>query len=116
MSQSKFRVIEQQVEDGTREIRVEGELDLAVADQLDQMLEGSTADRTLIDLRGCDFIDSSGIAVILRANIAAQKRGGKVLVHSAQDQVQRVFFVTGLIETGLIFVTREEALAEQAPL
>jgi anti-anti-sigma factor len=116
VSSPQFNLTEHQFDDQTHEIRVDGELDLAVADQLDALLERATAERILIDLGGCQFIDSSGIAVILRADIAAAKEGKRILVHSPLEPVQRIFFITGLTETGLVFASREKALAEQARL
>jgi anti-anti-sigma factor len=115
VSHRKFHLTEQQVDDRTREIRVAGELDLAVANQLHQVLERTTARRILIDLSDCDFIDSSGIAVILRANLAAQRRDNRILVHGAREPVQRILAVTGLLDTGLVFTSREEAMAQPVP-
>jgi anti-anti-sigma factor len=115
VSHRKFILTEQQVDDRTREIGVAGELDLAVANQLDQVLERTTTRRILIDLSACDFIDSSGIAVILRANLAAQRRDNRILVHSANEAVQRTLAITGLLDAGLVFASREEAMAQPVP-
>jgi anti-anti-sigma factor len=109
-----FRLSERRVDDRTDEIAIEGELDMAVAEQLDKALDRA-AEWILIDLSGCNFIDSSGIAVILRANIAALARGGRILVHSAQAQVRRILGITGLIDIELVFGTREQALAARRP-
>jgi anti-anti-sigma factor len=110
-----FRVSEQEIGPGCREIRVEGELDLAVADRLQEAIERCPDDQTLIDLEGCEFIDSTGIAVIVRAGRErARDGGGRLVVHSPTDQVLRVLEITGLTDIGLVFASRDEALGEPA--
>jgi stage II sporulation protein AA (anti-sigma F factor antagonist) len=103
---SRFALTEAQIDDGCREIQVEGELDLAVAAQLQEAIDRCQSDRILIGLESCQFIDSSGIAVILNAH-----RGGRVLVHSPCSQVHRVLTLTGLTANGLVFDDREQALS-----
>src|SRR3954452_420053 len=92
-------------------IRLRGELDLAVASQLQAALEqASSLDQVVIGLDDCVFIDSSGIAVIVNDHIARQGDGRRVAVTGCADQVQRVLSVTGLTENGLVFENVEEAL------
>lgn len=109
-----FRITEVQSEDGERELRVAGELDLAVADRLQEALDGVEAKRVLVDLAACEFIDSTGIAVIVRADQRARKKGGRVAIHSPSAQVLRVLAVSGLTDNGLVFENRDQALAETA--
>jgi anti-anti-sigma factor len=109
---SIFRINEREIGPGLREIRVEGELDLAVANQLVEAIARSQDEETLIDLEGCDFIDSTGIAVIVRAHRERAGRGGRVVVHSPSRPVLRVLAVTGLTANGLVFDSRDEALAK----
>ena len=113
MSHFPFKVSEREVAPGCREIRVEGELDLAVADQLIAALTSGDGEQILINLEDCDFIDSSGIAVIVLAHRErAKDGGGRIVVHSPSTQVLRVLTVTGLTGSGLVFESRDEALAE----
>jgi anti-anti-sigma factor len=110
-----FRVSEREVAPGCREIRIEGELDLAVADQLQEAIARCRGEQTLIDLADCDFIDSTGIAVIVRAHREwAEDGGGRLLVHSPCDQVLRILTITGLTGIGLVFESRVQALGEPA--
>lgn len=106
-----FQVIESVVEGGCREIGIEGEIDLSVADRLQEAIAGCQGDPILINLRSCQFIDSTGIAVFLTAN---RENGSRVVLHSPTDQVLRVLEVTGLTAEGLVFANREEALAATA--
>ena len=109
----RFKVTQQELQPGCRDIRVEGELDLAVAGELDEVLAAAVAecDRILVGLQGCAFIDSSGIAVILRAHQQMEEAGRRLAVYAPVDQVLRVLSMTGLTRNGLVFDTAEEALA-----
>lgn len=103
-----FNLIETVLGDGRTEIEVQGELDLAVADQLHDAIERAEGEQVLINLASCDFIDSTGIAVIVRAS---QANGRKVVAHSPSAQVLRVLDVTGLTRNGLVFEQRGQALS-----
>jgi anti-anti-sigma factor len=106
-----LKLTERRLETGALEIGVEGELDLSVADRLQAVIDGAGSESTLIDLSGCTFIDSTGLAVILRANQRRDGDGGRLVLHSPSEQVLRVFQVTGLADDGLLFGDRDEALA-----
>jgi anti-sigma B factor antagonist len=110
-SRAPFKLVEEEISPEACEIRVEGELDLAVADQLVESISCRSALLVLIDLGGCAFIDSTGIAVVVRADRERSKRGGRVVVHSPSGQVLRVLTVTGLVEHGVVFSDRTAALA-----
>lgn len=109
-----FRIDEVDLHVGRREVRVEGELDLSVADQLKQRLDAAAADdvEVLVSLERCDFIDSSGIAAIVSAQKLLASRGRKLLICGPSRQVSRVLTVTGLNHVGLVYASAEEALAE----
>lgn len=109
----RFNLSKRDLQPGCREIQVTGELDLAVAGELDEYLDGvlDGAEMVLIDLKRCDFIDSSGIAVILRAHNRMTERGRRLAVHGPSDQVLRILSMTGLTANGLVFDGVDEALA-----
>ncbi|HEX5593449.1 MAG TPA: STAS domain-containing protein [Solirubrobacterales bacterium] len=109
----RFKVSERDLRDGVRDIQIEGELDLAVAGQLDEVLvkAAEQSQRVLVGLERCSFIDSSGIAVILRAHNRMQEEGNQLVVYAPTDQVLRVLSMTGLTSNGLVFDSADEALA-----
>jgi anti-anti-sigma factor len=109
----RFNVTTADRQPGCREVQIEGELDLAVAGQLDEVLSAAAneCDQVLVDLGSCSFIDSSGIAVILRAHNRMEQDGRRLAVCSPTDQVLRVLAMTGLTANGLVFDSAEEALA-----
>jgi anti-anti-sigma factor len=108
-----FKLTEQDLRPECREIQVEGELDLSVADQLEQGLARAVEEcrHVLISLENCEFIDSTGIAVIVHARNQLAERGGRVAVYAPSHQVLRVLSVTGLTSNGMVFASAEEALS-----
>ncbi|MET0557204.1 MAG: STAS domain-containing protein [Solirubrobacterales bacterium] len=64
-----FRLFEQRIWPGCLEIGIEGELDLAVSDQLRIALDAAQAEpcHVLLSFDDCGFIDSSGLAVLVAA-------------------------------------------------
>jgi anti-sigma B factor antagonist len=114
-----FEASAAKLDDGVRVIAVRGELDLSTAPDLERPLEEavSAGDASvLIDLTECEFIDSTGIALIVRAwqrlDRAANGDGkGRVVICSDNDQVRRVLEITGLELSIPIHSSRDQALA-----
>jgi len=109
-----FRLTEKRPRPGCLELLVEGEVDLAVADQLEQALERAAAqsEDVLIGLQACEFLDSTAIAVIVNAHNRMAAEGQRVAVYGPTSQVHRVLSITGLTENGLVFATLDEALSK----
>jgi anti-anti-sigma factor len=105
---------ETDLQPGCREIRVRGELDLAVAPELEEAIERAAEyDQVVISLEECEFIDSTGIAVIVHAYQGRKSGGRRLVVCAPHGQVRRVLDLTGLSENGLVFENAAAALAEQ---
>jgi anti-sigma B factor antagonist len=97
---------------GCLKIEVQGELDLAVTDRLTEALAGAAEYRqVLLDLARCDFVDSTAVAAILRAEWLLALEGRRIVVVGPQGQVLRVLTVMGLTDHGLVFASAEEALS-----
>lgn len=109
-----FRISEVDLGGGYREVRVEGELDLSVAHQLQQRLDAAANDdvEVLVCLERCDFIDSAGIAAIVFAHKLLADKGRRLLICGLSRQVRRILTVTGLNHPGLVYASAEEALAD----
>jgi anti-sigma B factor antagonist len=85
-------------ESGARVVRVTGEVDMSNAGDIREVVDQVTAtgvDRLIFDLGGLEFIDSSGLAVLL----AAAQRVPSVQLRNPSPIVRRVVEVTGLSET-----------------
>jgi anti-anti-sigma factor len=111
-----FEVEVGELEHGVRMISVRGELDLSTAPRLEGPLDGAVdggEGSVLIDLSRCEFIDSTGIALIVRARQSLDGGGnGRALVICSQnEQVRRVLEITGLGLSIPVLRTRDEALA-----
>lgn len=119
MNPAPFEATAAKLEDGVRVIAIRGELDLSTATDLEAPLEEAIASgdaSVLIDLTDCEFIDSTGIALIVRAwqrlDRSAEGDGsGRLVIASHNDQVRRVLEVTGLDLSIPIHSTRDEGLA-----
>ena len=87
--------------DATAVIELEGELDLAGANALEQELATPEVDGTgaiVLDLRGVNFMDSSGLRVIAVTLQDAQERGRRFALVPGAAQVMRVFDITRMRE------------------
>lgn len=119
MGPAPFQASASEIEGGIRLLEVNGELDLSTATQLEGPLDDATASpatAVLIDLSDCTFIDSTGIALVVRAwqrvDASAGNGGEGGLVLCCQnEQVRRVLEVTGLEHSLRVFATRDEAVA-----
>lgn len=104
------------LEHGVRTISVRGELDLSTAPDLEGPLEQaleSGEGSVLIDLTECEFIDSTGIALIVRAwqRLDGGEDARNLVLCSQNEQVRRVLEITGLELSIPVHLTRDEALA-----
>jgi len=92
-------------------IVVEGELDMNTAAQLERELQAPLSkpdSPLLIDLSRCEFIDSTGIALLVRV---WQQLNGSFALCGVGDQVERVLDITGLEESMPTHASREQAIA-----
>jgi anti-anti-sigma factor len=97
---SHFRV-EAHTEAGARVLAVGGELDLAAASSLEAALSealGSGSKLIVVDLRELEFIDSTGLSVLVRAHQQAQDSGVELGLVNPGAQVERLLSLTGLAD------------------
>ncbi len=80
-------------------IRLSGDLDLSTFDAVDEVLAHATSNGNRgvrIDLRGVEFIDSSGIRLLLVAQERARVNGHALCIIRGSERIQRVFELTDL--------------------
>ncbi len=110
-----FSVEVEELDNGLRAFRVNGELDHATAPKLREPLDAAIqggARNVLIDLTDCPFIDSTGLSVIVHARTQIVEDGdGRFELCCADAQTRRLLEITGIEEAFGIFDTRDEALA-----
>jgi anti-anti-sigma factor len=89
------------VENGTVRISLVGELDLAGAAQMEASLaeaERAEPTRLIIDLVQLSFLDSTGLRLLLQADVRAREAGYELVLRPGDASVQRVFEVTGALD------------------
>lgn len=96
-------------------VRLTGELDHHTADsvklKMEESLEKGTASHIVLNLRGLDFMDSSGIGVILGRYKQITAKGGKMVICNASPAVHRLFEMSGLFKIMTVVDTEKEAIA-----
>ncbi len=110
--QSHFRV-EVRNADATTVISVSGELDLASSPALEEELERvaqSDAQLVVVDLRGLEFMDSTGLSVLVRAHQRAEENGRRLGLINGSQQVQRLLTLTGVADRLTLTDVPEELL------
>jgi anti-sigma B factor antagonist len=95
-----FRVVGPRAHGRGLLVCLEGELDFAGAPLLDETLQAVPASsRLIVDMRPLDYIDSSGIAAVLRLESRLKEAGGALeCVASPEGAVSRLFELLGLSE------------------
>jgi anti-sigma B factor antagonist len=114
-----FEVQREELEDGIRAFTVRGELDMNTAPELEDSLGEVAAgsNQVVIDLTECDFIDSTGIALIVRSWQRIDRAGagggdGKLVLCCVNTQVMRLLRITGVESSISVHEQRDSALAE----
>ncbi len=116
MNPVPFEVLREELDGGIRAFRIKGELDMNTAPDLEQGLEDALKDpgvSIMLDLSDCEFIDSTGIALIVRAWQRLGDAGhGKLVLCCNNHQVRRLLKITGVESSISMHEQRDEALAE----
>lgn len=120
MSPVPFEVQSEELEDGIRVFTVRGELDMNTAPDLERALGSALASQDasiMLDLCECEFIDSTGIALIVRTwqkldRGAGGDGEGRLVLCSHNHQVKRLLQITGVESSIAMHEQREQALAD----
>jgi anti-anti-sigma factor len=109
-----FELDTEQLFDGCDLVEVRGELDLGTADGLRAALDSAVERRrnVVLDLAGCEFIDSTCIAVVIRGSLALARWGRLLRVARPGQTVRRQLAVAGLGESPLLGGSLDAAAEE----
>lgn len=99
-------------------IRLKADLDhhtaVTVRESADTLLARSHAKHILFDFTGVEFMDSSGIGVIMGRYRQVIFQGGRVGVMGVGTNVDRIFKISGLYKIVEQYKTAEEAFTRPA--
>jgi anti-sigma B factor antagonist len=98
--QSQFRV-EVASKGEASVVSVIGELDLASSPTLEEELERlavGNAPLVIVDLSALEFMDSTGLSVLVRAHHRSEETGQRFGLVNGSQQVQRLLSLTGVAE------------------
>ena len=86
--------------EGFVSVVLSGELDVSSASSLEEQLlaleQGRPGVHLVIDLRGLRFIDSTGLSLLINADIRARKAGRRVSIVPGDGAPSRLLGTTGL--------------------
>lgn len=99
--------------DGFAVLAVSGEVDVATVPRLREQLHGLVADgRTsiVVDLDKVDFLDSTGLGVLVGALKRVKANDGELALVCTQPRIRKVFEVTGLTKVFSLYDSVDEAV------
>lgn len=98
-------------------LQVAGEVDLATRDELRERLLALVAEgarHLVVDLTALEFIDSSGLGVLIRVRNVVQEQGGSLTLVANQERILKPFRVTGLADNYFTIVDSVETATSAA--
>jgi len=95
-------------------IKVVGEIDqhtsAIIREKIDKEYARSNAKNIVFDFSGINFMDSSGIGVIMGRYKNTQEIGGTVVISGANSSLDRIFSISGLHKIINTYGSVEQAL------
>lgn len=87
--------------DGSTQLLVRGELDIASAPEIrkascDLVAALAPGTRLVVDLGGLSFIDAAGLSAIVRLSNRVRAAGGTLRIEAVPPSIRRVFGLAGL--------------------
>jgi anti-sigma B factor antagonist len=100
--------------DGKTIVAVGGEIDVYTAPKLrDKITElvGQGSYRLVVDMQQVEFLDSTGLGVLVGGLKKVRAHDGSLQLVCNQDRLLKIFRITGLAKVFVIHETADEALA-----
>ncbi len=95
-------------------VKLSGEFDLSAADdcrrKIDETVIKEGTRDLLFDMEKVDFIDSSGLGLILGRYRKATEKGGKVAISNASPKVIKILELSGIMRLIPVYPTTSQAL------
>jgi len=109
-----FDLSEEALDEKTVQLRVRGEIHASTAPEFSERLNDAIATGktgVILDLTGVEFIDSTGLSVLLNGLRRVTRARGTMVIACANPTVLRLFEITKLDSTFEILPTCDEAVA-----
>ena len=109
----QFELLEEALDDQTHLIAVRGEVHVSTAPEFSERLNDAIATGktgVVIDMTDVEFIDSTGLSVLLNALRRVTRQQGRMALVVTNPTVLRLFEITRLDSTFDIAPSREEAI------
>jgi len=102
-----------ELEESAAVVEVAGEADLYTTPKLkdavvDLIAQGRT--RLAVNLAGLDYLDSTGLGVLVGSFKRVREKGGTLVLVAPQPRIRKVFEITRLVNVFDIFDSEEQAL------
>ena len=96
-------------------VELDGELDLETSAEFRNVVEEKLNQyepvrHLILDLKKVQFIDSSGLGVILGRFKRLSQQGGRLSAVNVSDQIMRIFELSGLLKIMDIYTDRQQIL------
>jgi anti-sigma B factor antagonist len=108
-----LQIDDQEIDAETHLIEVDGQIDLYSAPEFKERTLGvieSGKKRVVVDLSGVTFMDSTGLSVLVGALKRLRLMDGRLTIVATDDDIRRIFEITGLDRSFTLCRCREEAL------
>lgn len=109
-----FKVQSTRADTGLLTVSITGELDQSTAPELRATLASSLENPTdpiLVDLSACEFIDSTGLSILVEAKRRLEEQQERFGVCCPADDVRRLFELTGIDQALDLYGSHDEAVA-----
>lgn len=97
---NKKCLYETKLEEGVLDVVLHGEIDhhsaVSVRSELDDMICDLRPDKVVLDLSRVDFMDSSGLGLIMGRYALMQRLGGEFRLRSPNERIMKIFELAGL--------------------
>jgi anti-anti-sigma factor len=103
---------------GAAGVTLRGEIDIAAAGELEAALDAAireSAGAFVIDLTEVEFLDSSGLSVLMRSRALLGREDRPFAVVCPPGGVRRLLDLTGTTDLLILYETREDAAAALVP-
>lgn len=95
-------------------VRVEGELDMLVADKIrsniDKKLDTHEIQNLIFNMEKVSFIDSSGLGVILGRYKKISSKKGSMYIVGARPQVEKILYFSGINKLVSMYRNEQEVI------